>query len=216
MSTDPQFPPPSFAPLGPPQSPGPSLEEEERAMRKGRGKMIAFAVVVLVAIIGGGALLLSSSGPSPYSAIGRQVNGMRAEYFDSFWACALPRANLRNIRNNSELADAIHERARFNASQYAQLIRTSCLANLNDHLPQLDTLLPTEDLVGSIEALRTALRSLTQSWTSYLDYLNSQSEGYDAESPEAIEHVQAIVRAWYDYRVALGQINEVVRAHVDE
>jgi hypothetical protein len=157
-----------------------------------------------------------NSGPNPYSAIGRQVNGMRAQNFDSFWACALPRTDPGDIRNNEQLIGEIHERATFSASQYAQLVHTTCMAHLNDHVQPLDSLLPSDDLRPSIEALRTALRGLIDGWTAYLAYLQALTEGYDAESDEAGRLVSAIARAWFDYKVAFGQINYTVRAHVTE
>ncbi len=218
MSSDPNAPQPGWAPLAspPPSGGGPSLEEEERAMRSGRGRMIAFGAAVLLALVVGGGYFLMNSGPNPYSAIGRQVNGMRAQNFDSFWACALPRTDPSDIRNNEQLEGEIHERATFSASQYAQLVRTTCLANLNDHVQPLDSLLPTDDLRPGVDALRTALAALIEGWNAYLAYLQALTEGYDHESEEAMRLVGAIARAWFDYKVAFGQINDIVRAHVTE
>lgn len=216
MSTDQ---PGGWAPLPPSSSggsPGPSLEEEERAMRSGRGRMIAFGLFVLVVIVGAAGWFLMNSGPSPYSAIGRQVNGMRSQNFDSFWACALPRTDPSDIRNNEQLMGEIHERATFSASQYAQLVRSTCTAHLNDHVQPLDSLLPTDDLRAPIDALRTALRALIDGWNAFLAYLGTQSGAYDREAEDATRLVSAVARAWFDYKVAFGQINDVVRAHVNE
>lgn len=217
MSNDPNA-PGGWAPLpsGPAGGPGPSLEDEERAMRSGRGRMIAFGAILLLAIAFGVGWFLMNSGPSPYSAIGRQVNGMRAQNFDSFWACALPRTDPSDIRNNEQLMGEIHERATFSASQYATLVRTTCIAHLNDHVQPLDSLLPTEDLTAPIEALRTALRGLIDGWNAFLAYLGTVSGSYDRESEDATRLVSAVARAWFDYKVAFGQINDVVRAHVNE
>lgn len=185
-------------------------------MRSGRGRMIAFALLVLGAIVVGGGYFLMNSGPNPYSVVGRQVNGMRAENFDSFWACALPRTDASDIRNNEQLIGEIHERATFSASQYAQLVRSTCLAHLNDHVQPLDSLIPTDDLRAPVEALRTALRALIDGWNAYLAYLAALSAAYDRESEDATRLVGAVARAWFDYKVAFGQINDVVREHVNE
>lgn len=209
-------PPGGFTPLPPPTAPGPSLEEEERAMRSGRGRMIAFAVAVVLTILVSGGYFLTSAGPSPYSAIGRAVNGMRSENFDSFWACALPRTDARDIRNDQQLRSEINERAQFSASQYAQLVRSQCMAHLNDHVQPLDALLPTDDLRPPVEALRAALRSLIEAWNGYLTYLQGLSGPYDPEAEEARTAVGAIARAWFDYKVAHGQINDIVRTHVTD
>ena len=222
MSNDPSATPPpgGWAPL-PPTSPlgagpGPSLEEEERAMRSGRGRMIAFALVVVIALVGGGGWFLMNSGPNPYSAVGRQVNGMRSENFDSFWHCALPRTDPGDIRNNEQLQAEVHERATFSASQYAQLVRTTCMAHLNDHVQPLDSLLPTDDLRAPVDALRAALRALIDAWNAYLGHLQALTAAYDAESEDARRLVAAIARAWFDYKVAHGQINDIVRSHVTD
>jgi len=185
-------------------------------MRSGRGRMIAFALVVVIAVVGGGGWFLMNSGPNPYSAIGRQVNGLRAENFESFWVCALPRTDPADIRNNEQLQAEIHERAQFSASQYAQLVRTTCIAHLNDHVQPLDSLLPMEDLEAPVEALRTALRALIDAWNAYLTHLQGLTGAYDAESEDAHRLVAGIARAWFDYKVAHGQINDIVRSHVSD
>jgi hypothetical protein len=213
--TDPSS-PGGFTPLPPVAPPGPSLDEEERAMKSGRGRMIAFAVMVIGAIVVGGGYFLMSSGPSPYSTIGRAVNGMRSENFDSFWACALPRTDARDIRNDQQLRGEINERAQFNAGQYAQLVRSQCLAHLNDHVQPLDALLPPDDLRPPVDALRAALRALIDAWNAYLNYLQALPGAYDAEAEEAETMVGAIARAWFDYKMAHGQLNDIVRTHVTE
>jgi len=205
-----------LAPLAPPSAPGPSIDEEERAMHSGRGRMIAFGLFVLLVIVGGAGYFLMNSGPNPYSTIGRAVNGLRAENFDSFWACALPRTDARDIRNDQQLRAEINERAQFSASQYSQLVRSQCIAHLNDHVQPLDSLLPPEDLRPGIEALRTSLRALIEAWNAYLTYLQGLTGPYDAEAEEASTLVGAIARAWFDYKVAHGQINDLVRTHVTE
>ncbi|MEQ9073347.1 MAG: hypothetical protein RLP09_05780, partial [Sandaracinaceae bacterium] len=70
---------------------GPSLEEEEKAMRKGNtGVLIGGAVAALLAVVGLAVLLLSGDDGGEYRAIGQQINGMKTEHFDGFWTCALP------------------------------------------------------------------------------------------------------------------------------
>mgnify|MGYP003382713874 CR=1 FL=1 len=214
--TDPNLPGGGWTPLAPPSAPQPSLDEEERAMKSGRGKMIAFAVAVLVALGVLVGFLMTSGGTNEYGNIGRQINGMRTGNFDAFWMCALPRANLRNLQNNQQIRDEIHERAHFSPSQYAQLVRTTCMSNLNDHVQPLDQLIPSEDLRPGIEALRVSLRSLIDGWNAYLSYLDTLDGAYDGESPEATTLVSAIARAWFDYKVAHGALNDIIRAHVAE
>lgn len=212
---DPQN-PGGWAPLPPiSANRGPSLEEEERAMRSGRGRMLVFASSIVVAALGGLVYYLANAGPSAHRMVSRQVNGMRAENFDSFWACALPRADPRDIRNNEQLTAAIHERARFDPSGYAQLVRSQCMAHLNDHVQPLDALLPPDEMRESVEALRAALRSLIDGWNAFLAHLGSLTGPYDPESDEASRLVTSIARGWFDYKIAVGRINEIAREHGD-
>ncbi|MCS6856200.1 MAG: hypothetical protein NZM37_00675, partial [Sandaracinaceae bacterium] len=193
-----------------------SIDEEAMAMRRGQARMLWFGGALALAIVLGGGWLLIRSGPNEYSAIGRQVNGMRKEHFDAFWVCALPNGRPSEIHNNAELSDEIHKRAEFSPSRYAQLLRTQCLAHLQDHLAPIDALIPPEDLKGEIAQLKSATQALIEGWNTYLRHLQNLSGGYDREAKEAQEPVSAITRAWYDYRVAHGRINDIVRKHLED
>lgn len=192
----------------------PTLEQEERAMKSGRGGMIAAAIVVLLAVGGGVGWMLMHGGPSAEGQVGRQVNGLRSDHFDRFWACALPRANIREIGGNQQLEDAVHERAQFSPSRYAQLLRTECQHFLDEHGPLLDAIIVPDDLRTSIEELRAALRTLREATAAYATYLGGV-EAYDREDEVARAHVSRIARGWFDYRVAIGHVNDGVRAHVE-
>jgi hypothetical protein len=201
-----------FAPLGP--TPGPSLEEEERAMRSGRGRMIAAMVIAVLAAGGGFAWYLTTSGPNEYGQIGRQINGMKSEHFDAFWACALPGQDVRDIANDQQLRAEIVERARQSPSRYAQMIRETCMDMLDDHVPLLDALLPPEDIRAQIEGLRAALTSLRTAWAAWVDHLSSLEGAFDEEVER--EALTGIARAWFDYKVAHRALNDLIRTHTEE
>lgn len=200
-----------FTPLTP--IGGPTLEEEERALKSGRGKMIAGMVFAVVVAIGGLIWFVGSQQPSEYGQIGRQINGMRADHFDAFWACALPRADLRDIRNDQQLRSEIAERAA-SARAYAQHVRSECIVRLDEHVTPLNALIVPADLSAGVEQLRAAINAQRTAWTAFLTHLEHVEGSFDAEAADA--HLTAIARGWFEYKVAHGAINDVLRTHVDE
>lgn len=200
-----------FTPLTP--IGGPSLEEEEKALRSGRGKMIAGMVLALVVAVGGLVWFVGSQQPSEYGQIGRQINGLRADHFDAFWGCALPRADLRDIRNDQQLRDAIAERA-VRPAAYAQHVRSECLVRLEEHVTPLNALIVPADLSPGVDQLRAAIDAERQAWARFLDYLDHVEGAFDAEAAD--EHLTAIARGWFEYKVAHGAINDLIRAHVND
>ena len=210
--------PAPYAPLPPAgaTAPGPSLADEERAMQAGggRGTMIAAIVVFGLLALGGLVMILRSGGESEYSALGRALNGMRQEHFDSFWACALPRERIDNITGPEQLISEVQQRAHSSPHGYATLVNSQCMTHLTEHGPGIDALIEPPDMVAPVAALRAALTSLTTAWTAYLTYLQHLPGAYDLEDAEAVRLVTACARGWYDYRIAIGAVNDVVRTHV--
>ncbi len=197
-----------------PIAPGPSLEDEERAMKSGRGRMIAGMVVAIAAAVGGFAFYLSEGGESEYAVIGRSINGIDGEKFDQFWACALPRAELDEIRNNDQLRDAIVQRARTAPRRYAQHVRETCLVRLDEAVPAIDQLLAPDDLREHIDGMRVALVALRAAWDAFLAHLDQLgTEPFDAEAASDVP--LPIARGWYDYKVAYGRVNTIVREHLE-
>lgn len=194
---------------------GPSLEEEERAMKSGRGGMIAAAAFAVLLVVGASAWFLTTSGPNEYGQIGQQVNGMRAEHFDTFWSCALPREDVRDLDTADELKAAL---ARFSANTegYVRILRTECLVHLTQHQAPLDALIAPPELSGPIGELSAALVALRSAWDAYLEHLSQPDFTFDAEDPETDRLLTAVVRGWFDYRVAFGHVNDAVREHLAE
>lgn len=199
-----------LAPIG-----GPSLEEEEKALKSGRGRMIVGMIVAVAALLGGLVWFVMQGQPSEYGQLGRQINGMRADHFDAFWACALPREDLRDIDRADQLIGEISERSA-TARPYAQHVRNECLVRLDEHVPQLDQLIIPADLTENVGQLRTAISAQRTAWGEYLDHLDRLEGAFDAEDETTSRLLTAIARGWYDYKVAHGAINTTIRGHVDE
>ena len=197
-----------LAPVG-----GPSLEQEEKALRSGRGKMLAAMAAAVLAAVAGLVWFVSTSGPSEYGQLGRQINGLRAAHFDAFWACALPREDLRDLRNDRQLRAEIAERAA-QPRAYASHVRTQCMVLLDEHVAPLDALILPEDLAAPVQSLRGSIEAQRSAWQAFLAHLDRLEGGFVVDDAE--EQIGAIARGWYDYKVAHGQINDVIRAHVND
>jgi hypothetical protein len=200
-----------FTPLTP--IGGPSLEDDEKAFRSGRGRMIAGMLVAVLAAAGGLAWFVTSSGPNEYGQLGRQINGMRGAHFDAFWGCVLPRQDLRNLRNNQQLVSGITERAR-PPRVYAQHVRGQCMVLLDEHVPALDALIVPEDLAPGVAQLRAAIEAQREGWRALLGRMDAAEGSFDADAAAA--ELTAITRGWHDYKVAHGGLNDVIRTHVTD
>jgi len=199
-----------LTPLG-----GPSLEQEERAMKAGRGRMMFAMIVAVLAAIAGLAWFVARQQPNPYGALGRAINGMRGEHFDAFWACALPRADLRDIDRADQLIGEIAERSA-TPRAYAQHVRNECLVRLDEHVAPMSQLIIPDDLRASYEQLRAAVEALRTAWGRYLEHLERLEGPFDAEDEATNGLLTAIARGWYDYKTAHGALNTTIRSHVDD
>jgi hypothetical protein len=198
--------------LGPPLG-GPSLEDDEKALKKGNTWVLVAAVVGGLAVVAGLIALLASEQPDQYGTIGSQINGMKAEHFDAFWACALPNEPLDELRSDQDLRYAINRRAQTAPGRYAQHVRHDCLVKLNEHEAPLQSLIAPADLSGQLAELGTSLESLRGAWGEYLEYLDHTQE-YDQD--DAAPRVGKIAKGWYDYKRAHGALNAAIREHLNE
>ena len=197
---------PNTSPLGPV---GPSLEDEEKAMRKGKGRMIAGMVIAVLAIVGLGAVFLLNSGEDQtYANLGRKVNGLDQQGFDQFWSCSLRGASLSQLRSDQDLRDQINRRA-LAGGRYSQHVRDECMGKLDAMQPELDALLPPADMQTHVQAIKDAVAALRSAWTAFTADLATAEGPYDAAAAEP--KVTAIARAWYDYRTALSAFNSAMR-----
>jgi hypothetical protein len=196
----------------PPIVPGPSLADDEKALRKGNTvPMVLGAVAALgvgVALI----VFLASGQPDPFETTGRQVNTIKRDHFDAFWGCALPNEPLGDLRSDRDLRYAIETRARSQPSRYAQHVRQQCLVKLNEHDAPLRALIPPPELEPQVAELGTSIAALRTAWGGYLEYLDHATP-YDEDA--AAPQLGKIAKGWYDYRRAHGQINTRVRERLD-
>lgn len=208
MSDDPN------TPLGPPSIVRqPTLEEDEKALRKGNTWVLVAGGLAGLLVVGGLIAFLAQEDPSEqYGTIGRQVNGMKSEHFDGFWTCALPNQPLARLTSNDDLRAAIEQRAERQPSAYAQHVRQRCIVQLDEHQAGLTTLIAPAELQPQLDALDAAIRDLHSSWDDYLEYLD-RAETYDEAA--AAPQLRSIAKGWYDYKIAHNQINSTIREHLN-
>jgi hypothetical protein len=198
---------------GSPPLGGPSFEDDEKALKKGRGWVLVAGIIAALVVVAGLIFVLASEQPDQYGTIGRQINGIRQDHFDGFWMCALPDEQLDRLRTDRNLRDAIHARARRAPAPYAQHIRNDCLVKLNEHGRPLRELIPPDDLRGKLAELETSIDALRVGWEEYLLVLDrTTAEDYDPEAMDA--RLNKIAKGWFDYKNTHIELNNEIREHL--
>lgn len=193
----------------PPLGPVGSLEAEEKALKKGKGRMLAGMIVAAIAAVAFLVWYMSSGGEDAYGTFGRNINGYDQQYFDQFWGCSLQGVDLRNIRTNDDLRGEIHERAARGGPRYAAHVRERCMPKLAEMEPKLTALIPPEDMAAKLTELNETVQRLRAAWGDFAGYLENLEGGYDED--DADEKVGQIARAWYDYSRTHNELNRSVR-----
>jgi hypothetical protein len=200
---------PPMSPLG-----GPSLEAEEKAMRKGKGRMLAAMIVAVVAALALFFFYLTSGGENEaYRNLGQRVNGLKQEHFDQFWGCALRGVNLGTITDNASLTGQLDRRMMQGGPRYAVQVRDECMDKLAPLRQELDSLIPPEDMQADVNAMAEAASQQRSAWANLIAYLESD-EGYDPDT--AGEPITQVARAWYDFKRAHSAINAKIREKIGE
>lgn len=200
---------PPMSPLG-----GPSLDAEEKAMRKGKGRMLAGMIAAVVAAVVLAVVFLASGGEAEaYRQFGRNVNGLKQEHFDQFWGCALRGENLADINDNEALMAQIDLRGVQGSKRYVAHVRDDCMENLAELRSKLDALIPPEDMQGDVNELAEATSQLRSAWSNFIAHVDS-AETYDSDA--AREPITQIARGWYDFRRVHAQINSTIREKIGE
>jgi len=200
----------------PPSSPlgGASLEDEEKAMRKGKGRMMVGMIVAVLLAIGAIVLVMISGGQDEaYSNWGRHINGVRLAHFDAFWGCTLQGANLADIRDNTELLRQIDVRATQGGARYATHVQETCMPKLAGLEARLDLKAPPDDMVTDVREIKDAAAALRSNWSDLVSQLARRSEDTFDEAA-ARTSVNNIAKAWYDYRRIHSRMNSKVREHL--
>jgi hypothetical protein len=194
------------------QEAGP-VAEDEAGFKRGRGTMLwALLLAAVVGLFGVWHLLSGGDDERVYGELGRKINGLRQAHFDQFWACALSGQNLHDLNSNTELMSQLDGRAAQGGKTYAVYLRDECLGKLTEIEPTLESLIIPDDLKPDVEALKTATGQLRSSCSAFVSYLDSPNP-YDSDS--AKPHLQAIAKAWFDYRQSQAALNKTLKSRLD-
>ncbi len=199
-----------------PLGPIASMEADEKAMKSGRGRMLAVMIgSVILAVVALIAYMASGGEEEMYSQFGRNINGLRTNDFDVFWGCALRGEDIAEIHDNTALMAAINRRAANGRGNYARQVRDECMDKLAELEPALQALIPPPEMQGKVRELESAVGEGRSAWSGYIAYLEAipEGEGYDEDA--AREHVTAVARSWYDYRRIHNELNSMVAEKLD-
>jgi hypothetical protein len=203
------------APVGP-LGGGPSLEDEEKAMKGGRWRMIVGMIVAVLAAVGLLAWAMTGDDMQEYRTFGRNINGYDGEHFNQFWACTLQNVDLRNLNKTEDLVAQIHRRAQTGNKRYTAVVNQRCMPKLAELKPKLDALIAPADMQAQLQELSNSAGQMRDAWAAYIAYVDGLTEPYDAEGEAAQDHVRSIAKGWYDYRRSRKTINDALKTKINE
>lgn len=185
-----------------------AAREDAKAFNKGKGSLL-FAMLGLLAlsVIGFGWYLVQDQ-PNHYGELGKQINGLRGQYFDGFWTCALPGKRLSELKNDGDVRAELHTRG-VALARYGQHLSGKCRGEVRELSVRLKALLPPDDARPLIGAMVDALGKMDEGTRVYADYLQSIEGPYQAESAES--SLAGLVRGWYEFRKAHAALNQLIR-----
>jgi hypothetical protein len=182
--------------------------EDAKAFNKGKGSLLFVMLGLLaLALVGFGWYLVQDQ-PNPYGELGKQINGLRGQYFDGFWTCALPGKRLSELKNDGDLRAELHTRGEALA-RYGQHLSSKCRSEAQELSVRLSALLPPDDARPLVKQMVDALHKMDDGTRAYADYLQSVEPPYKAESAEPA--MLGLVRGWYEFRKAHAALNQLIR-----
>lgn len=182
--------------------------EDAKAFNKGKGRLLfAMLGLLLAALLAFGWYLVQDQ-PNPYGELGKQVNGLRSQYFDGFWTCALPGKRLAEIKSDVDLRGELHARAEA-GPRYADHLTSKCKPMVSELSVRLRALIPPQEAKPSVAAMVDALAKMDSGARRFAEHVQQQEGGYVAEAAEPSQ--SDLVRGWYEFRKAHGALNKLVR-----
>ncbi len=182
--------------------------EDAKAFNKGKGRLLAGMLGLLVAAIGAFAFYLVQDQPNPYGELGKQVNGLRGSAFDGFFSCALPGSKPAELKSNEDLLEELHGRGAAGA-RYGSHLRDKCRPTLADLSVRLRALLPPEDAEPLVKQMADAVSKIEAGVNVYADHLQGLEGPYDRDV--ATSQLEGLTRGWYEFRKAHAELNKLIK-----
>jgi len=185
--------------------------EEAKAFNKGKGRLLfGMLGLLLLAVLGFGWYLVQDQ-PNPYGELGKQVNGLRGQYFDGFWTCALPGKRLVELKSDADLRTELHTRAQAGA-RYADHLLNKCRPLTSELAVRLRALIPPPEAQPFVKEMLSALSKMDEGARDYAQYIQQLEAPYVSDAAEPTQ--SGMVRGWYEFRKAHGALNQLVRVHL--
>ncbi|MFW5875892.1 MAG: hypothetical protein ACOCXM_04090 [Myxococcota bacterium] len=184
-------------------------------MKSGRGRMMAGMILAVVLAAGAVALYLGSGGDEAYASFGKEVNGLDRSRYDGFWGCVMQGLDLDRIRSDRDLRNQLHKRAERGRSRFGSHVRDQCLPELAELEPGLEAIVPPEGMGEPLRAMSDAVSRLRGAFSDYVAHLDGLEEEEPYSEEAASDHVGAIAKAWYDYTMALSELNRELKSRLD-
>lgn len=184
--------------------------EDAKAFNKGKGRILVFMIALGCALVFFFAWFLLAEQPNPYSALGKQANGLKTQYFDAFWACALPGKVVSEVKSDADLRGELDVRAVAGARYGAQL--RECLKPMENLSVSLGALMPPDDAAIHVKNMASGAAKVSLGAKRFAVYLASVEGEYDADN--AARESDMLVRGWYEFRKAHADLNVLLRAHL--
>jgi hypothetical protein len=182
--------------------------DDAKAFNKGKGRTLAAMIAMLLVALAALAWYLSQDQGDPYGEVGKQVNGLKSQYFDGFLVCALPGTRLSELKSDADLRVQLHQRGRA-GSRYAAHLRDKCSAPLRELGTRLRALLPPSEAAPAIKAMADAAANVNAGVDGFAGHLDALPGAYDEAAAEP--ETDGIVRGWYEFKKAHAEFNQLVR-----
>lgn len=194
-----------------PQQPVPTttFADDEKALHKGRGRMVVFNTSALILILGAIAwfVMKDTAGQEVRSTLGG-VNRLHRDHYKAFWGCAL-QSPVERYTKAEDLIAKLSKMATGSEKRYAAYIRNKCMPNLQPYRANLDALPKgAAELQAELDALGPRIDTVRSSWTDFIAYLESP----DVDPETTPERVQIVAKGWYDYAVSLRKFQDKGKA----
>jgi hypothetical protein len=187
-----------------------SALEDAKAFNRGKGRMLAAMLALLVTAIAGFAWYLVTDQPNPYGGLGKQINGLKTKYFDGYWICALPGKLVGEIKSDADLRAELDVRAVAGARYGAHLQK--CSAPLRELSTNLRALLPPDDAAPLVKAMADGATKVSVGSDAFAGYLENLEGAY--ESAKGQPEADTLVRGWYEFRKAHADLNQLLKSRL--
>jgi len=184
------------------------------AFHRGRWRQLVGMTLSVAVVLGVAVYLLWPGDEAAYRAVGKTVNGLDQQSFDSFMACVVGSQNVERVKNNLTL-EAMVEQQAVAGKRFGEKLRERCMPELDGLSAGLEGVIPPASLEEEVTTLRDSVEKLRTGWSGYIAHLEDLDGSYDPDDEEADRTLGQAIEGWHDYKVALNQLNGKLRSKLE-